>query len=117
MANSLRADNYKFANEAGVTASEQTEAYPVGGARGYSVLIKLTDNGSTAGNVSLRYGLSENDLVLDPSTTTAMSFTANEQSILLNVNLPHYKYFDVDFEVTAGNLDYEVYVTVIEGDQ
>jgi hypothetical protein len=116
MANSLRNDNHTIGFQTGVTTNTNSNNIEVGGSRGYSVLVKLTDNGSATGSVSLRAGLTENDFVIIPASTTAMSFTANEQKIIFNVTDPHYKFMDVAFVVNTGDLDYTASVTIIEGD-
>jgi len=116
MANSLRNDNHRLDEGLAVTTDFNTDNLEVGGARGYSVLVKLTDNGSAAGTVSLRAGLSEDDFITMANTTTTMVYTTGECKILFNVTDPHYKYMDVIVAISAGDLDYTVDVTIIEGE-
>lgn len=115
MSDSLRNDNYKFGSALSVTADTNTKAVNVGGARMYSVLIKLTDNGSAAGTVSVRAGLTPADMVIMSNTTATMSFTTGVQVILINVADPGYKFIDVAFVLSAGDIDYETFITIIDG--
>tara|TARA_R110002096_G_scaffold144044_1_gene300652 strand:- start:84 stop:404 length:321 start_codon:yes stop_codon:yes gene_type:complete len=100
----------------GITSSETTKTHYVGGARGYSVLVKLTDNGGAAGSVSLRAGLSKDDMIIDAGTVAAMAFTTGVQRILYNISAVAYGIVDVDIIMAGGDLDYEVFITVIEGE-
>jgi hypothetical protein len=115
MSSPLRNDNYKFYQAAGVTASENSNAVDIGGARGFSILVTLADNGSGAGSVALEGSLDGTNFVELAGTSTTISFLASAQKILFTVTDPMYKYVRIALTVSAGDMDIDGEVTIIEG--
>lgn len=116
MANTTRIDNFKFDAKQNVTTTTTSKPINIVGSRGYSVMIKVTDTGSGAGNVSLRYGLDDTIFAIDKDSTITFDFTSSStHNIIIESDLPHYKYFDVMIDVASGSVSYELFVTVIDG--
>jgi hypothetical protein len=115
MSSSLRNDNNKFYNVTGVTASEQSNAVEISGSRGFSVLVTLADNGSGAGNISLRGSLDGTNWVEISGSEQTITFSASAQKMLFNIVDAMYKYVDVDVTISAGDIDVDAEITIIEG--
>jgi len=115
MSSSLRVDKHQFYVGTTVTSTEQSAAADVGGARGYSVQIELTDNGSAAGTISLQASVDNSTFVDIVGTATTMAFTSSAMSIIYDVQFPGYGYVRVNTTVTAGDLDITAKITIVEG--